>query len=93
MSLPQDNLVRLMSQHELALAYRLTGQTEEAIALLEHVVKVRVTILTPHHHSSRLASQRALAELYRANGQVEEAVALMAKIQEITPDNLDGSLA
>ncbi|PKK46792.1 hypothetical protein CI102_8668, partial [Trichoderma harzianum] len=80
------------SQHELAIAYRRNGQTGEAIALLERVVKIWEPILT-HYHPSRLLSQRDLADLYKANGQVEEAAALMAKIPEVTPDNLDGSLA
>jgi hypothetical protein len=91
--LVEDDLDRLLSQHQLAVAYEANGQVKEAVALLEHVVKVREKLA--EDHPGRLASQHALASAYEANGQVEEAVALLEhvvkvkeKLAEDQPDRL-----
>jgi Tfp pilus assembly protein PilF len=76
--LVEDNPDRLLSQHQLAVAYRANGQIEEAVTLLEHVVKVKEKLA--EDHPSRLASQHALAMVYEANGQVEEAVTLLEHV-------------
>ena len=68
----EDHPSRLASQHELAGAYQANGQVDEAVTLLEHVVKVKEKLV--EDHPSRLASQHKLAGAYRANGQVDEAV-------------------
>ncbi|CEJ82761.1 hypothetical protein VHEMI02809 [[Torrubiella] hemipterigena] len=71
------------------------GQIKEAVALLEHVVKIEETTLA-EDHPSRLSSQHVLAGAYKSNGQIKEAVTLLehiVKIQETTlaedhPDRL-----
>ncbi|OCT52689.1 hypothetical protein CLCR_09605 [Cladophialophora carrionii] len=56
---PEDHIVRLMSQHELARAYKANGQTEKALKLLEEVVRIQQTL--PEDHTWRLASEHELA--------------------------------
>ncbi|KAF2682375.1 hypothetical protein K458DRAFT_390862 [Lentithecium fluviatile CBS 122367] len=71
------------------------GKVKQAVALLEHVVKVRETTVA-EKHLDRLASQHELASAYQDNGQVKEAVALLehvVKVEETTlsenhPDQL-----
>ncbi|TVY86272.1 hypothetical protein LAWI1_G008407 [Lachnellula willkommii] len=62
-------------------AYMENGQVEEAIALLEHIVKIKETLV--EDHPSRLASQNMLGRAYMENGQVEEAIALLEHIVKI----------
>ena len=40
-TLAEDHLFRLASQYDLARAYRANGQIDEAIKLLEHVIKIQ----------------------------------------------------
>ena len=70
-----------------ALASLYHGRVEEAVALLEQVVKIRKQTLAVEH-PSRLASQHELAGAYRANGQVREAVALLEEVVEIRKQTL-----
>jgi tetratricopeptide (TPR) repeat protein len=90
-SLAEDHPSRLVSQLELARAYRANGQTKEAIQLLEQVVKIEKTSLAEDYPLLRLASQHALAEAYRANGQTKEAIYLLERVVAIQktslPDN------
>ena len=76
-ALAEDDSSRLASQHALASAYRANGQVDEAVELLEHVVKIRQKLA--EDHPSRLASQHELAIAYRANGQVNEAVGIKSR--------------
>ncbi|PQE15930.1 Tetratricopeptide-like helical domain protein [Rutstroemia sp. NJR-2017a BVV2] len=71
----------LDSQHELALAYEKNGQIKEAIALLEHVVKIKENLAEDHRE--RLVSQHGLACAYGSNGQIKEAIALLEHIVKI----------
>ncbi|KAF5865336.1 hypothetical protein ETB97_004547 [Aspergillus alliaceus] len=80
-NLPQDNAYRLLSQHELAIAYQADGQVKEAIKLLEHVVAIK-------DHPDRLASQHGLAVAYQADGQVKEAVQLLEHVVHIEAEVL-----
>jgi cytochrome c-type biogenesis protein CcmH/NrfG len=66
----------------LARAYLANGQTKEAVALLELVVKVRETTLAVTH-PDRLVSQHVLARAYLANGQTKEAVALLGHVVKV----------
>jgi tetratricopeptide (TPR) repeat protein len=75
-SLAHDHPYLLASQHELARAYQTNGQVEQAVTLLQHVVKVRGDVLA-EDHPDRLASQHELAGAYRANGQIEQADELL----------------
>lgn len=84
--LAEDDLDRLNSQHELAMAYRENGQINEALELLEHVVKVKKKLA--EDHPDRLASQYELATTYRANGQVDKAVELLEYIVKIKEEKL-----
>ncbi|KAL2044651.1 hypothetical protein N7G274_002425 [Stereocaulon virgatum] len=90
----EDHPSRLASQHALAGAYEANGQVDEAVTLLEHVVKVQEKLA--EDHPSRLASQHALAGAYRANGQVDEAVTLLehvVKVQEKLAEDHPSRLA
>jgi ATP-binding cassette, subfamily B, bacterial len=65
----------LGSRNNLASAYRATGWTKEAVAMLEHELVTRERVLGPDHPST-LGSRNDLANAYRAAGRAEEAVAL-----------------
>ena len=84
--LDEDDPDRLAAQHALGISYQENGQVEDAIRLLEHVVKIRDTTLAEAHHN-RLASRHALSISYAENGQVEDAIRLLehvVKIQDTT---------
>ncbi|KAH7303105.1 P-loop containing nucleoside triphosphate hydrolase protein [Stachybotrys elegans] len=61
---------------------QVEGRIDEAVELLQHVVKVQETTLA-ENHPSRLASQHELAIAYRANGQVKEAVELLQHVVKV----------
>ncbi|KAH8702782.1 hypothetical protein GQ44DRAFT_778457 [Phaeosphaeriaceae sp. PMI808] len=63
------------------------GHAREAVALLEHVVKVQETTLA-ETHPDQLASQHALAIAYDANRQTKEAVALLEHVVEVEETTL-----
>ncbi|KAH8595392.1 kinesin light chain [Bisporella sp. PMI_857] len=86
-NLAQDDADRLLSQHELAGAYRANGEVTEAVKLLERIVTVKAEVLAENHFS-RLASQHELAGAYRANGQVTEAVKLLERVVAIEAEVL-----
>ncbi|KAM0804164.1 hypothetical protein BDR22DRAFT_885950 [Usnea florida] len=79
--LSEDHANRLDSEHELACAYRDNGQTNEAVELLKHVVKVREKLAEDDH--GRLLSQHELASAYLANGQTNEAVELLEHVVKL----------
>jgi tetratricopeptide (TPR) repeat protein len=85
--LDEDNSDLLLSQHVLAGAYRVDGQVQKAVQLLEHVVAVREKTLA-EEHPSRLASQHALAMAYEADGQVQKAVELLEHIVTVEEKTL-----
>ncbi|KAL1912582.1 hypothetical protein Sste5344_001600 [Sporothrix stenoceras] len=76
-----DKTRRLASQHELAGAYHANGQIQEAVDLLEHVVKVKEKLA--EDHPDRLTSQHALAWAYHANGQIPKAVDLLEHVVKV----------
>lgn len=78
---------RLLSQRELAIAYRENGQVEDAIKLLEQVVNIQETSLT-ETHPDRLCSQHELAVAYRENEQVEDAIKLLEHVVKIRKTSL-----
>ena len=86
-NLPQSNIDRLTSQHELAVAYQANGQIKEAVKLIEHVVAIKSEVLAKDH-PSRLASQHELAGAYQANGQIKKAVKLLEHIVAIDSEVL-----
>jgi tetratricopeptide (TPR) repeat protein len=77
--LDEDDSDRLLSQHELAIAYEADGQVQKAVELLVHVVAVKEKVL-PEEHPDRLASQHVLAMAYEADGQVQKAVELLEHV-------------
>ena len=82
-ALSGDHPDRLFSQHELACAYRVNGQSQKAVQLLD---KMGETTLS-EDHPDRLSSQHGLACAYKANGQIQKAVQLLEhviKIKETT---------
>jgi tetratricopeptide (TPR) repeat protein len=58
--LDKSDLDRLLSQHTLARAYKIDGQVQRAVKLLEHVVAVNEKVLA-EEHPDRLESQQVLA--------------------------------
>ncbi|KAI1670785.1 HET-domain-containing protein [Pyrenophora tritici-repentis] len=85
--LDEDDPDRLSSEHALGVSYQANGQIEDAVRLLEHVVKVRDDTLA-ETHPSRLASQHALGVSYQANGQIEDAVRLLEHVVKVRDDTL-----
>ena len=79
--LVEDDADRLLSQYQLAVAYRANGEIGEAIKLLKHVVEVQEKLA--EDHPSRLASQHVLAMAYQANGQIGEAIKLLKHVVEV----------
>ena len=63
------------------------GKVEEAVPLLEEVVKIQEQRLA-ENHPDRLASQHALAIAYEANGQVKQAVSLLEEVVKIREQTL-----
>ena len=93
-NLTQDDADRLLSQHELAVAYRANGQVKEAMELLERVITIEEVVA--EDHPNRLASQHMLATAYRSNGQVKEAIELLERvvtIQEVLAEDHPDRLA
>ena len=86
-NLAKDHTDRLLSQHQLAIAYEGNGQVKEAIELLESVVVIQTEVLAEDHRS-RLASEHELATAYQANGQVKEAVELLEHVVTIKAEVL-----
>ncbi|EUC35462.1 hypothetical protein COCCADRAFT_3373 [Bipolaris zeicola 26-R-13] len=70
---------RLEAQHELGVAYHLNGQIEEAVRLLEYVVKMLDATLV-EAHPSRLASQQTLGVSYWQNGQFGDSRRLLEHV-------------
>ncbi|KAL1900547.1 hypothetical protein Sste5346_002270 [Sporothrix stenoceras] len=62
-------------------AYHANGQIQEAVDLLEHVVKVKEKLA--EDHPDRLTSQHALAWAYHANGQIPKAVDLLEHVVKV----------
>ena len=85
--LSDSNPSRLISQHELALAYDSNGQVREAIALLKQVVAIEAEVLA-ETHPDRLASQHVLAMAYQSNGQVTEAITILEQVVAIKAEVL-----
>ncbi|RYN15436.1 hypothetical protein AA0115_g13092, partial [Alternaria tenuissima] len=85
--LDEDDPDRLSSEHELGVSYWANGQIEDAVRLLEHVVKVRDNTLA-ETHPDRLASQHALSVSYWANGQIEDAVRLLEHVVKVRDNTL-----
>lgn len=67
---------RILTQNELARAYKVNGQVKEAVDLWEHVAKVTARIL-PEYHPNRLLVEGNLATAYYDNGQVEKGIELL----------------
>ena len=76
----------MVSNNALAGAYKANGQIQQALQLLEQVVKIE-KITPSEDHRYRLASQHTLGGAYEANSQIQQAVQLLeqvVKIEEIT---------
>jgi tetratricopeptide (TPR) repeat protein len=63
------------------------GKIEEAVQLLEQMVKAQEQSLA-EDHPDQLASQHELAVAYKANGQVREAVRLLEQVVKIREQSL-----
>ena len=78
MRFPEDHRNLLASQHNLAVAYLANDQIENAIAMLEHVVRKREVL--KEDDFDRLGSQHALASAYLNNREVKKAIVLLEKV-------------
>jgi tetratricopeptide (TPR) repeat protein len=88
--LDEDDPNRLVAQHALGVSYQANGRTEDAVRLLEHVVKVENDTLA-ETHPDQLASQHALSVSYQANGQTEDAVRLLEHVVKVRDATLAGT--
>jgi tetratricopeptide (TPR) repeat protein len=70
-----------------AINMRYMGHAREAVALLEHVVKMQEATLA-ETHPDRLSSQHELASAYRVNGQITEAIALLEHVVNVRETTL-----
>jgi tetratricopeptide (TPR) repeat protein len=70
-----DHPDTLLTQNNLALAYRDDGQWDRAIPLFERTLRVETARLGADHPST-LLTQNDLALTYRDSGQVDRAIAL-----------------
>ena len=79
--LAEDDVDRLHTEHDLAVAYQQNGQLGEAIDLLEHIIKVQEKLV--EDHPDRLTSQHELARAYTDNNQIKEAVDLLEHVVRV----------
>jgi tetratricopeptide (TPR) repeat protein len=85
---PEDPSKEYVAVWELAGTHvRNMGHARQAVALLEHVVKIKETTLA-ETHPYRLGPQHALAIAYNANEQIEEAIALLEHVVKIREKTL-----
>ncbi|KAJ9612530.1 hypothetical protein H2200_004127 [Cladophialophora chaetospira] len=77
-ALTEDHPSRLVSQYILATAYRVDGQVQDAVKLLEEVVRISQTLA--EDQPDRLASQHELARAYQADGQLNKALQLLEEV-------------
>ena len=84
--IPDDDAMRLVSQYDLAVAYREKGQIDRTIPLLEHVLKAQERLLPDH--PDKLASQHELAQSYSGNGQISESIQLLELVVKIRETSL-----
>lgn len=73
-----DHPDRLSSQHDLAGAYRASGQFDQAATLLEHVTSIRGRL--SEDHPDRLASAHELARVYQSDGRTTDAIVLLQHV-------------
>ncbi|KAF1967823.1 hypothetical protein BU23DRAFT_658013, partial [Bimuria novae-zelandiae CBS 107.79] len=77
---------RLQSQHALGSLYKADGRTKEAVAMVEHIVKVQETTLA-ETHPNRLQSQHQLGTVYWTDGRIKETISMLehvVKVRETT---------
>ena len=70
-----------LARHRLAAAYQDNGQFQEAIILLEQVLKDLGTL--KEDQPDRLHLQHELARAYDTNGQIQEALTLLEQVVRI----------
>ena len=80
-TLEEDEYYRLASEQVLATACVDNGQTQEAIEILERLVKIRKTPKMGNYNPQ--VSEHHLARAYRGNGQIQEAIKLWEHVAEI----------
>lgn len=86
-NLPQSNIGRLTSQHELAIAYQANGQIKEAVKLLEHIVAIDSEVLA-EDHPDRLLSERTLTAFYNDLMKRSSAKQASATPQAMSENNI-----
>lgn len=82
-----DHPSRHHAQGQLAHAYQLNGQFDQALKLIEQVVKIRNENLV-EDNLDRLDSQVILALAYQNNGQIDKAVNLLEHVVKIKYEKL-----
>lgn len=87
---PTSQIQVASQRHKLAKTYLETGQVEEAIKILEDVVKFRGDLLGGSH-ADCLASKHELAVAYIQNRQTTEAITLLKHVVAVEVEVLDKS--
>jgi len=85
-ALHENDMNRLVSQHDLAGVYLSDGQVQKAVNLLEHVVAMGEVL--PEEHPFRLASQHELARAYKRDGQLRKAIELLEHVVAVQEKKL-----
>ena len=73
--LTEEQTRQLQTQYLLALVYQEDGKANEAVELLEPIVRLQAT--TAQQNPFRLQSLEELARAYRADGRAGEAVKML----------------
>ncbi|KAI1647572.1 uncharacterized protein F4817DRAFT_103194 [Daldinia loculata] len=86
-TLPEDHPDRLSVTHQLASAFSMNGQTEDAIKMFKDIISIDRKVLEKEH-IDLLTTEHELAVAYYRNGQFGETVSILERIIPIIRKNL-----
>ncbi|MCA9070341.1 MAG: tetratricopeptide repeat protein, partial [Planctomycetaceae bacterium] len=86
-NLPPNHPDTLISQNNLAMAYRSAGRLTEAIPLMEQTLKATEEKLGPDHPNT-LTGQNNLALVFESAGRLDEALSLYEQTLKVTKEKL-----
>ncbi|KAF3065086.1 hypothetical protein GL218_01180 [Daldinia childiae] len=84
---PEDDPHRLAVTHQLALAFSVNGQLEDAIDMFKHIISIGREVWGKEH-INLLTTEQGLAAAYYRNSQFEETVSIFERIIPIMKKNL-----
>ncbi len=85
--LPEENHVRLASEHDLASAYLSDKQFQKSIGIFEHIVTVRKKTLAEKDHN-RLTAEHMLAYAYLSDRRIKEAIKILEHVVTVRKETL-----